>query len=402
MKTVTLILSVAMLVAAAVLTNAQQTAIPPEPASPQVFEANGGVRIRVVPIASGLVHPWSIAFAPDAATILIAEQPGRLRVIRNGVLDPEPLWTSPSATGTDNLHGVAVHPQFAQNRFVYLSYPKREQRGSTLAVARGRFDGTALSDVREIFVADAWETGGNLAGRIVFGPDNSLYVAVGDRDRICCNGTDDNSLRMKAQNLSNHVGKVLRLRDDGTVPADNPFVGRPGAKPEIYTYGHRNTYGFAFHPETRELWQAEIGPMGGDEVNILLPGHNYGWPLVSMGRNYTGTLVSDAPWFRPGMDNPRIFWVPSISPSSIAFYTGNQFPAWKGNLFVGALNGLQLQRIAFNQPSQAERREPLLAPLRIRIRDVQQGPDGYLYVATEKRSGGSAPDGTVLRIEPAE
>jgi glucose/arabinose dehydrogenase len=223
---------------------------------------------------------------------------------------------------------------------------------------------------------------------------------VGDRDRICCNGTDDNSLRMKAQDLSNHVGKTLRLRDDGTVPPDNPFVGRPGVKPEIYTYGHRNGYGLAFHPETGQLWQAEIGPMGGDEVNVLLPGHNYGWPLVSMGRNYTGTLVSEEPWYRDGMDNPRMFWVPSISPSSLMFYIGDRFPQWKNNMFVGALNGQSLQRIAFNQPSQAERREPLLRQLGIRIRDVQQSPDGYIYVATELSSGGSSPDGTILKLEP--
>jgi len=198
------------------------------------------------------------------------------------------------------------------------------------------------------------------------------------------------------------VGKTLRLRDDGTVPPDNPFVGRKDAKPEIFTYGHRNGYGLAVHPETGELWQAEIGPMGGDEVNILVSGHNYGWPLVSMGRNYTGTLVSDQPWARPGMDNPRMFWVPSISPSSIIFYTGDKFPQWKNNLFVGALTTQQLIRIAFGQPSQAERREGLLIPLHERIRDVQQGPDGYLYVATERAARGDTADGTVLRIEPAD
>ena len=358
-------------------------------------------RIRVVPVATGLVHPWSIAFLPDGQTMLVAEQIGRLRIIRDNVLDPQPVWTAPSGPSSDNLHFVAVHPQFAENHLVYFSYPKRGERGITLGVARGRLDGGTLSEVRDIFVADAWETGGNLAGRIMFGPDGSLYVTVGDRDRLCCNGTDDNSLRLKAQDLNNHVGKVLRIRDDGSVPKDNPFVGRTDAKPEIFTYGHRNTYGLAFHPETGALWQAEIGPMGGDEVNILVPGHNYGWPLVSMGRNYTGTLVSDQPWYRPSMDNPRIFWVPSISPSSIIFYTGDNFPAWKGNLFVGALNGQQLQRVAFNQPSQAERREPLLTQLGVRIRDVRQGPDGNIYVATEKRFGGTDADGTVLRIEPA-
>jgi glucose/arabinose dehydrogenase len=370
----------------------------------QVFDTNTKQRIRVVPLATGLVHPWSIAFLPDGR-MLVAEQAGRLRIIRDGVLDPQPLWTAPARPkgGVDNLHSVAVHPQFAQNHFVYLSYPKDGERGNTLAVARGRLEGAALSDVAEIFVADAWETSGNLAGRIMFGPDATLYVTVGDRDRLCCiAGKDDNSLRMKAQDLSNHVGKVLRINDDGSVPRDNPFVGRTGAKPEIYTYGHRNSYGLAFHPETGALWQAEIGPMGGDEVNVLVPGKNYGWPLVSMGRNYTGTLVSEEPWFRPEMENPRMFWVPSISPSSILFYTGDRFPSWKNNLFVGALNGKQLQRVAFNQPSQAERREPLLLQLDIRIRDIKQGPDGLLYIATEKVSGGANADGTILRIEPVE
>ena len=371
-----------------------------------IIPVQGG-KIRVVTVATGLFHPWSLAFLPDG-NILVTERNGKLRMIRNGVLLPDPVWTAPAASmkdaaqANDSLHFVAIHPQFAQNRLVYVSYPKREERGFTLAVARGHLSGNTLEDVKEIFVADAWETGGNLAGRIFFGPDASLYVTIGDRDRICCNGGEDNSLRMKAQSLDNHVGKTLRLRDDGTVPPDNPFVGRAGAKPEIFTYGHRNGYGLAIHPETGELWQAEIGPMGGDELNILLPGHNYGWPLVSTGRNYTGSLVSDQPWARPGMDNPRIHWVPSISPSSLMFYTGDKFPRWKNNLFVGSLTQKQLIRIAFNQPSQAERREGLLIPLEVRIRDVQQSPDGYIYVATELASGGNAADGTVLRIEPAD
>jgi glucose/arabinose dehydrogenase len=389
------ILSFALLVAG----YAQQS---PAPASSVDF-ATGRGRIRVVTIAKGLVHPWSIAFLPDGRTTLVAEQAGRLRLIRDGVLDPQPLWKAPgiTAASTDLLHAVDVHPQFAQNHLVYISYPKSGPRGFTLAVARGKLEGAALSEVVEIFEADAWTSSSalGLAGRIMFGPDSTLYIAVGDRDLLY--GSNDNSMRMRAQALDNHIGKVLRIRDDGSIPKDNPFVGRPGVKPEIFTYGHRNTYGFAFHPTTGELWQAEIGPMGGDEVNILLPGKNYGWPLISMGRNYTGTLVSDQPYSRPDMENPRIFWVPSISPSSIAFYTGDRFPAWKGSLFVGALNGLQLQRVAFNQPSQAEPREPLLTQLGSRIRDVRQGPDGLLYVATEQRFGGTTPDGTVLRIEPA-
>jgi glucose/arabinose dehydrogenase len=403
---------------------AQPAQAPPRETGPQtgaqILDVQGG-KIRVVTVATGLFHPWAIAFA-DTNTILVTERSGALRIIRNGVLAPKPVWNSPAPAaaqpasaqggggqGNDRLHFVAVHPDFAQNRLVYVSYPKTGEKGSTLAIARGFLKGDTLGDVQEIFVAEAWETGGNLAGRIYFGKDKNLYVTIGDRDRICCNaqqlrpdGSDDNSLRMKSQTLDNHVGKTLRLRDDGTVPPDNPFAGKPGARPEIYTYGHRNGYGLAVHPDTGELWQAEIGPMGGDEVNILIPGHNYGWPLVSMGRNYTGTLASDQPFSRPGMDNARMFWVPSISPSSIMFYTGDKFPRWKNNLFVGALTTRQLIRVAFGQPSQAERREGLLIPLNIRVRDVQQSPDGYIYVATEGASGGNASDGMVLKIEPVE
>ena len=383
----------------------------PSPASSQSAGAQvigeAGGQIRVVTVASGLVHPWSLAFLPDGR-ILVTERNGRLRMIQNDALLPDLVWASPTAPrqdpltgqGADTLHFVAVHPQFAQNRLVYVSYPKEGPKGITLAVARGELRDTHLTEVTDIFVAEAWETAGNLAGRLLFGPDNTLYVTVGDRDRLCCNGSEDNSLRLKAQSLSTHVGKTLRLRDDGTVPPDNPFVGREDAKPEIFTYGHRNGYGLAFHPQTGELWQAEIGPMGGDEINILMPGHNYGWPLVSTGRNYTGTLVSDQPWWRPNMDMPRFFWVPSISPSSIMFYTGDKFPMWRNSLFVGALTTRQLLRVSFNQPAQAEPRESLLVQLNLRIRDVQQSPDGYIYIATEKDFRGEAADGTVLRLEP--
>jgi glucose/arabinose dehydrogenase len=388
----------ASLVVGTAVNNAQQAAAVPVS---RILDVAGG-QIRVVTVATGLFHPWSLAFLPDGS-LLVAERDGRLRMIRDDRLVPETVWTSPTPPGEtqDSLHAVVVHPRFADNGLVYVSYPKLGPRGNTLAIARGHLKGATLSEVKEIFEADAWETSGNLAGRMLFGPDETLYVTVGDRDRLCCTGTEDNSLRMKAQSLDNHVGKTLRLKDDGGVPADNPFVGKAGAKPEIFTYGHRNGYGLAFNPQTRELWQAEIGPMGGDEVNILIAGHNYGWPLVSTGRNYTGTLVSDQPWARPGMDNPRIHWVPSISPSSIMFYTGDKFPKWKDSLFVGALTTRQLQRVSFGQPSQAERREALLGPLNIRVRDVQQSPDGYIYVATEQASGRGASDGMVLRIEPS-
>jgi glucose/arabinose dehydrogenase len=387
-----------MLAAVATATQAQ-TAPSAVTSLPDVIDVQGG-QVRLVTVASGLVHPWSLAFLPEQRSLLVAERSGAIRIIRNDALDPTPVWSAAGTSDGGELKWLALHPRFADNRLVYLSYTKKGELGNTLAVARGRFDGRTLSGVTEIFVADAWETGGNMGGKILFGPDESLYVTVGDRDRLCCTGTEDNSLRMKAQDLGNHVGKTLRLRDDGSVPTDNPFVGRAGAKPEIFTYGHRNGYGLAFNPDTGDLWQAEIGPMGGDEVNILLPGHNYGWPVVSMGRNYTGSLVSDKPYYRDGMDNARMFWVPSISPSSLAFYTGDKFPNWRGNMLVGALNGLSVQRVAFGQPSQAERREPLLRSLNLRIRDVQQSPDGYLYVATERSFGGAEANGMVLRLEP--
>jgi glucose/arabinose dehydrogenase len=389
----------AMLISLAIVETAGGQPTAEADTGPWVSEVQGG-QIRVVTVARGLVHPWSLAFLPNG-DLLVAEQNGRLRVIRDGRLEPEPLWMSPrAADGGDALKSVAVHPEFQTNGLIYMAYPKDDGELNSLAVARGRLSGAKLGSVEEIFVADAWETGGNLGGRILFGPDNTLYVTVGDRDRLCCIGRDDASLRLKAQALDNHVGKTLRIRDDGGVPADNPFVGRRNARAEIFTYGHRNGYGLSFHPETGELWQAEIGPMGGDEVNILIAGHNYGWPLVSTGRNYTGTLVSDEPWARPGMDNPRIHWVPSISPSSILFYTGDRFPDWKNNLFVGALTTRQLQRIAFDQPSQAERREGLLPEISVRVRDIAQSPDGYIYLATERSFGGSAVDGMVLRLEP--
>src|SRR5688572_30949727 len=382
---------------------AAQGAAPPAPATPMEFTTGSGQRIRVTTAASGLVHPFSVGFL-DARTMVVTERPGRLRIVRDGQLVAEPAWQAPATPKGDgaSIGFVAVHPQFATNRLIYVSYAKHGERGNTLAVARGKLDGDRLTEVKDVLVADAWEASGNMGGRVFFGRDGMLYVTVGDRDRLCCTGTEDNSLRLKAQSLDNHLGKTLRIRDDGSVPPDNPFVGRAGAKPEIFTYGHRNGYGLAVHPETGELWQAEIGPLGGDEVNILKPGGNYGWPVVSMGRNYTGTLVSEQPYSQPGMENPRMFWVPSISPSSIMFYTGDKFPVWKGSLFVGALTTRRLLRVSFNNPSQAERRDSLLDQLDIRIRDVQQGPDGNIYVATERAMGGTVSDGTILRIEPAD
>ena len=376
----------------------------------RVFATETGQRIRVTQIAGGLVHPYSLAF-PDAHTILVAERSGRLRVIRDGRLLPKAAWEAPapppgsppSNNAPDGLHFIALHPGFAQNHLVYLSYPKYGPRGNAIAFGRGTLTGDTVTDFKELFVADAWESFGANPGRMFFLHDGTLLLTVGDRDRYCCDGSENNSQRMKAQSLDNDYGKILRLRDDGSIPSDNPFVDRAGARPEIFTYGNRNAYGLAYNPDTGELWESEIGPLGGDEINILFPGHNYGWPLVSIGRNYTGTPVSDHPWTREGMDDPRMVWVPAISPSGLIFYTGDRFKGWTNNAFLGALNGKALWRVSLNHPhpQQAEQREVLLASLDQRIRDVQQGPDGNLYIATERAAAGVKPDGTVMRIEPA-
>jgi glucose/arabinose dehydrogenase len=338
----------------------------------------------VVPVVSGLALPWSLTFLPNG-DMLVTEKVGRLRIVRNGKLDPQPIAGTPQvhAMGQGGLLEVALHPRFAENRMIYLTYSKPGERGNTTALMRARFDGTTLTDAKDIFVADAWATGNaHFGSKIAFGRDGMLYMTVGERND-----------RTRAQVPTHHAGKVLRLRDDGTVPPDNPFVGRDGFRPEIYSYGHRNLQGLTFHPETGALWETEHGPQGGDELNQILPGRNYGWPVVTFGREYTGEVITNQPW-REDMEQPVMVWVPSIALSGMVFYTGDKFPSWKGNLFVGGMAGLQLQRVVFTEKGPIGR-ETLLAELRQRIRDVRQGPDGFLYLVTDANPGG------ILRIEPA-
>jgi glucose/arabinose dehydrogenase len=352
------------------------------PESPQTFETLGPP-IRVVPVVKGLANPWSLTFLPNG-DMLVTERPGRLRIVRNGVLAPEPVAGVPAvvAMGQGGLMEVLPHPKFAENQWLYLTYSKPGEQGNTTALARGRFDGKALTDVRDLFVADNWSKGGaHFGSKLAFGRDGMLYMTVGERND-----------RNRAQNTAIHGGKVLRLREDGTVPPDNPFVGKDGYKPEIFSYGHRNLQGLAIHPETGAVWANEHGPQGGDELNLILPGKNYGWPVVTYGREYSGEVIGEQPW-KEGMEQPVIFWVPSIGISGMVFYTGDKFPAWKGNVFVGALSGLQVQRIQFTEKGPIGR-ESLLGPLKLRIRDVRQGPDGNLYVAVDANPGG------ILRIEP--
>jgi glucose/arabinose dehydrogenase len=320
--------------------------------------------------------------------MLVTERPGRLRAIRNGALDPQPVAGLPEvrAQGLCGLFDVVLHPRFAENQWVYLTYDKpRDGKMSSLAIARGRWDGKALTEMRDLLVAD----GASCVSRMAFGPDGMLYVST------------FGAFADAAQNTNSLAGKVLRLRDDGSVPPDNPFVGKAGYRPEIYTMGHRSTLGLAVHPGTGQIWELEMGPNGGDEINILRPGGNYGWPLVSLGRTYPGPWQSKQ-FQREGFEDPVVFWMPSISTSGLAFYTGNRLSKWKGDIFVGGMRygeipGTgQLQRILINENLEELRREPLLVDLRQRIRDVRQGPDELLYLVTDHEK-----DGAVLRIEPA-
>jgi len=359
------------------------------PKMPVTYETGEGQTIRVVAVTSGLEYPWALAFLPDGS-MLVTERAGRLRVVRNGTLDPQPVAGAPASywAGESGLPGavhgfmdVAVHPKFAENRLVYLSYTKPiDDKVRKVAIARGRFDGHALSDVRDIFVLDADGT-----TRIAFAKDGTLFVTTTGRD---------------PQDPGTQGGKVLRLKDDGSIPADNPFVGRQGYKPEVYTLGHRSALGLALHPVTGEMWLNENGPNGGDEINILKPGANYGWPLVSYGRQYSGSWQSERPG-HAGFEPPIVYWMPSIAVSGMAFYTGNRLPKWKGDVFVGSLRTGEipgtghLERILLSEKMEELRRESLLVDLRQRIREVRQGPDELLYLLTDEKPG------ALLRIEPA-
>jgi glucose/arabinose dehydrogenase len=361
----------------------------PIPAEPLEFDTAEVMRVRVVPVARGLVNPWSLAFLPDG-NLLVTEKDGRLRLIRGGVLDPKPIAGVPAVRvqGRSGLMEVSLHPQFASNRLVYFTYlkPAVTERQAALTLARGRFDGTAVTGLTDIFT-----TGVGISGpsRLAWGRDGRLYMT-----------TPSSGDGKSSQDPGSFAGKVLRLNDDGTAPADNPFAGRAGHKAEIYTLGHRNSLGLAVHPATGQMWQSEMGPNGGDELNVLKPGANYGWPIVSLGRTYPGAWQSPT-FSKEGIESPVVYWTPSISLSGLAFYTGSKLPKWKGDVFVGGQRTGEIPgtghmaRVLVNEKLEELRREALLVPLRMRIRDVRQGPDELLYVLVDHENGG------ILRIEPS-
>ena len=391
-----------MFILLAAASSAQQAPVPGAPDTlldgPHVFSSTAQ-RFRVVAV-KGLERPFAMAFLPDG-NMLITERAGRLRIVRNGVVDPQPIAGMPEALDLrlKGLQDLALHPGFAENRLIYFTYYKPkpgEKDVATATLGRARWDGGyTLTDVRDLFLADAWCATPS-ASRIVFDRDGKLFMTVG----VPIRGRAGTAQPEDSQDPGNHAGKVLRLNDDGTAPSDNPFVGKPGYRPEIYALGIRNILGLAVHPQTGEVWENENGPMGGDEINIIKAGKNYGWPVVSYGRAYNGDPTGDTSGplttdhSAPGMESPFMFWVPSIAPSGLTFYTGDQFEPWKGNIFLGGMRGTLLQRIVLNAKGFPITRETMLTELKQRIRDVRQGPDGLLYVLTDETHG------ALLRLEP--
>ncbi len=351
--------------------------------------ANSGEEhaFRVVTMTRGLEHPWGLAFLPDGRR-LVTERPGRLRLVAvDGTLDPQPVTGLPTIAihGQGGLLDVALHPGFAENGLIYLSYAARGEGGVGTEVARGRLVDHRLENVEVLFRQQPKSSGGRHFGsRLVFDRQGYLYITLGDRGE-----------QERAQKMDDLAGKIVRLHDDGRIPADNPFADRPGARPEIYSLGNRNVQGAALHPVTGELWAQEHGPQGGDEVNVIRAGRNYGWPVITYGVEYVvGTKIGEGT-HKPGMEQPLHVWVPSIAPSGMAFYQGDRFPRWRGDLFVGALKDQMLVRLRFDG-EKLVREERLLKGELGRIRDVRAGPDGYLYLLTD------SPDGVIARLEPTD
>jgi glucose/arabinose dehydrogenase len=360
---------------------------PPQPSPAKVVKTG----YKTAEIAAGLDHPWSMAFLPDGS-MLVTERAGRLRLIKDGKLQPEPIGGVPPVhTGSQaGLFDVVLHPNYAQNNILFLTYAAGTKEANATHVARARFDGHALADLQVIFkAAPTKDTNNHYGARMVFLSDGTFVLTIGDGFEY----------REKAQDLSSDLGKVVRLKEDGSVPADNPFVGQTGARPEILSRGHRNEQGLAYDALSGRIYETEHGPQGGDELNIIEPGRNYGWPVITYGMDYTGAYVSPFKE-RPGMEQPVVQWTPSIAPSGLALYEGDKFPAWKGDLFVGALAFKHLRRVDLDEAGNVVGEEQLLTDLNERIRDVRAAPDGYLYVTTDYGAA-DKPSGRVLRLEPA-
>ena len=366
-------------------------------AQAQVFESEEH-RFRVVTVVASVKHPWSIAFLPGG-DMLFTQRTGELRLVRDGMLLEQPLAGVPDALvrGQGGLQEVAVHPDFEVNRIVYLSYSKAEGNRNTTALVRARLEGDRLHQVEEIFEADAWSAApGHYGAKIAFDGDGHLFLSVGDRMAR----PQGNLESHPAQALGSHAGTIVRLREDGSVPDGNPFAGNSGALPEIWSYGHRNPQGLDYDPATGRLWSTEHGPQGGDELNLILPGLNYGWPVIGFGVNYGAGTPIHAASEREGMEQPVTYWTPSIGASGLIVYEGDAFPRWRGDLFAGGLapTHRRLSRIRTDDEGRVATREPLLEDV-YRLRDVRQGPDGFIYLATDDRRGQLT---DIVRLEPAD
>ena len=377
----------------------------------------GPNRVHITVVTKGLDHPWGLAFLPNG-DMLVTERPGRLRVIRSGVLDPTPITGLPQirAVTLGGLLDIALHPRFAENRLIYFTYSKpgtgpsgiptadtdgfeEDPAKATLAVGRARWDGGgSLTDFKDIFLAQPYYGGrgiparccgqgpadGSYGSRIAFDKAGYLYVTSGDRN-----------YGEQSQAPGSDIGKILRLKDDGTIPLDNPFIGRAGYRPEIYSVGHRNPLGLTFHPVTGDLWSSEFGPRGGDEVNRIQAGKNYGWILITNGMHYNGEPVVRGANGVPGFEDPVFFWAPSINPGNLIFYNGDKFPAWKGNMLMATMTR-SLLRATFDAQGKPVTQERMLTELGQRFRDVRESSDGYIYVLTDETAG------AVLKIEPGK
>jgi aldose sugar dehydrogenase len=333
---------------------------------------------EIIEITGGLDTPWGLAFLPGGDALITQRPGGLVRVnLQSGKKTPIPGAPIPLVIGQGGLLDIVLSPDFDQDHRVYFSYAAGKRSSNHTEIARGRFENNTITDLQVIFRANTTKKRGgqHFGSRLVFGRNGMLYASIGDGF----------SYMDEAQNLASHFGSIIRIHPDGQVPADNPFVGRKGAAPEIYSYGHRNPQGMALNPDTGELWQHEHGPMGGDEINIIRAGENYGWPKATFGIDYSGAIISDYTK-RPGMTAPLLHWTPSIAPSGMAFYTGDQFPLWQGDIFVGALAGQHLRRVKF-KGTKPIAQEKLLESLEARIRDVRNGPNGALYVLTNGSEG---------------
>jgi glucose/arabinose dehydrogenase len=349
--------------------------------------------IRKVTVVDGLEHPWGIAWLPDG-TILITERSGQLRIVRDGVLDPTPISGVPAVLNfkQGGLLDISLHPRFEENRYIYLVYSQGTSEANRTQVIRGKLNGTTLQNVETIFqVSQTKSDGQHFGSRMVWLPDNTLLVSIGDGGNPPIELEGD-LIRKQAQNLNSHLGKVIRINDDGSIPADNPFVNSNNADPAVWSYGHRNIQGMTLNPTNNQVWATEHGARGGDELNQVQAGENYGWPMVTHSREYFGPEISDET-SRPGMVDPKVVWTPAIAPSGLAFYNGDRYPAWQGDLFAGGLVSQDVRYIDLDSSGNVLNQQSI--DIGQRVRDVKVGPDGLLYILTDEDNG------QLIRLEPA-